>query len=130
MRHDERQICVRAVWGLLIALWATPLAAQATSIGGPVPGIRVTAPSPRITHDDRERPSNPQALYRRASNWKGAVLLGVIAGTAFGLAVATQDGDEGSDRPFSDRLSDGIVAGAIVAVPVTVIFAMLAGDGD
>jgi hypothetical protein len=44
--------------------------------------------------------------------------------------VATQDGDEGSSRDFSDRLSDGLLAGAMLAVPVTVIFAMVTGGGD
>ena len=70
------------------------------------------------------------ATVRRSGNWKGAILLGVIAGAAVGLSVASQGGDEGSNRAFSDRLSDGLVAGAIVALPVTVIFAMLAGEGS
>jgi hypothetical protein len=69
-------------------------------------------------------------LGQRKSNWKGAILLGTVAGTIFGLVVASQPGDEGSERSFSDRLSDGVVAGAMLAVPVTVIFAMLAGDDD
>lgn len=76
----------------------------------------------------REGPNLPAASFRRADRWKGAVLLGALSGTIFGVMVATQSGDEGSDRKFSDRLSDGLVAGAMLAVPVTVIFAMLAGD--
>ena len=80
--------------------------------------------------DARERPNLPAASFRRADPWKHAVLLGALSGTIFGVVVATQAGDEGSERKFSDRLSDGLVAGAMLAVPVTVIFAMLAGGGE
>ncbi|HRP08566.1 MAG TPA: hypothetical protein PLL69_08760 [Gemmatimonadales bacterium] len=65
---------------------------------------------------------------RRGGNWKGAILIGAVAGLAFGGAVASQDGDEGSDRSTGDRLKSGLLAGAMIAVPVTVIVALVTGE--
>ncbi len=99
-------------------------------IGAMVGGLfpKPPADSAVVLSDARATPNLPAANFRRADRWKGAVLLGALSGTIFGVMVATQAGDEGSDRKFSDRLSDGVVAGAMLAVPVTVIFAMVAGD--
>jgi hypothetical protein len=115
------------LFGFLLApLQDSDLHAQAHRISGPAPSTIKGSVLLRPQHG-AERLSFP-ATQRRAANWKSAIIVGALAGVVFGLTVASQDGDEGSDRPFSDRLSDGVVAGAMLAVPVTVIFAMLSGD--
>lgn len=98
------------------------------TIRGPLPGASATVIAAPETTNRSVDAGMPPTTRRQSSSWKGAILIGVIAGTAFGLTVATQAGDEGSERTFSDRLSDGLVAGAILAVPVTVIVAMLTSD--
>lgn len=111
---------------LLLAPLHTEVQAQAHRIAGPTSSSLIRSVELRSQH--RSEPLSFPSTQRRAANWKSAIIVGAVAGAIFGLTVATQDGDEGSDRPFSDRLSDGVVAGAMLAVPVTVIFAMLSGD--
>ena len=115
---------------LLLVLVLTPhqdsdLQAQAQRISGPAPSSLIGS---QLRSQHKSEGLAFPAIQRRAANWKSAIIVGAVAGVIFGLTVATQDGDEGSDRPFSDRLSDGAIAGAMLAVPVTVIFAMLSGD--
>jgi len=64
-------------------------------------------------------------LARHRSTWEGPVLAGAALGLLAGIWVASRPGDEGGKRTFGDRLSSGLVVGAIVAVPVTVIVAIL-----
>lgn len=94
---------------------------------GRIPGPAQTSMTIPVD-TDLDRAAIRPAFQRSGPSWKSAIIVGAIAGVVFGLTVAAQDGDEGSDRPFSDRLSDGLVAGAMLAVPVTVVFAMLSGD--
>ncbi len=65
---------------------------------------------------------------RSGPNWKTGVVIGVGLGVLFGVAVASWDGDEGSHRSAGDRISSGLLAAGFVAVPATVIFALLFGE--
>jgi hypothetical protein len=57
------------------------------------------------------------------------VILGAVVGVIGGIAIASMDG-ETKDRTTGDRVKSGLVGGLIIAVPVTVIFAMLSGGDD
>ena len=121
---------MRVTMLVVLGLAMVPCAASAQRIAPPT-STRVTAArAVELPPDAAASQRLPASGFRRASQWKGAILLGAVAGTVFGVMVATQAGDQGSDRRFSDRLSDGLVAGAMLAVPVTVIFALVTSDGN
>jgi len=83
-------------------------------------GISAPSVSPRAP-----RVESAQRTSRGGASWKGPVLAGAALGLLAGIWVASRPGDEGGKRTVGDRLSSGLVAGAIVAVPVTVIVAIV-----
>jgi ABC-type amino acid transport system permease subunit len=69
----------------------------------------------------------PQALARQQpGSWRSAVILGAVVAVVGGVVIANWDGE--GDRSTGDRVRSGILGGLMVAVPVTVIFALLIGE--
>lgn len=104
---------------------ATLQAPRLRVIPGPVVS-RLTVP-PRFLGDGPRQTLEPELFERGGPNWKTGVIVGATLGILVGITVASWEGDEGSDRSAGDRISSGLIAGGIVAVPATVIFALLFG---
>ncbi len=103
------------------------VSAQTTQIPGPSRTSTlpmVASPPPRLSLEAGSR----SVGVRRAASWKGAVILGVFTGAVFGLVVSQQDDEGGGDRSTGNKVKSGLLAGAMIAVPVTVIFALLTAD--
>lgn len=103
-----------------------PQAPSLRPIPGPVPSELAAAP--RFAGDGPDRTLRVELYEHGGPNWKTGVIVGATLGALFGITVASWDGDEGSDRSTGDRVSSGLIAGGIVAVPATVIFALLFGE--
>lgn len=111
----------------LVLLFSAPLQAQEVQrIPGPAAGSRIATVAGAAAM--RTHPfAVPQ--QREPGSWRSALILGAVVAVVGGIVVASMDGDT-KDRRTGDRVKSGLVGGLIIAVPVTVIFAMLSGGDD
>lgn len=112
----------------LLVLWTSvPLAAQQPQrIAGPVAGNSLVVPRTAARSRADVVPA-PALARQQPGSWRSALVLGAVAGVIGGIAIASMDGDT-KDRTTGDRVKSGVIGGLIIAVPVTVIFAMLIGE--
>jgi hypothetical protein len=112
---------------VLVILFGAALEAQEVQrIPGPVAGSRIATAA--ATAAMRTQPFAVQQ-QREPGSWRSAVILGAVVAVVGGVVVASMDGDT-KDRTTGDRVKSGVIGGLIIAVPVTVIFAMLSGGDD
>jgi hypothetical protein len=108
---------------------STSLGAQTVRIHGPANVAKLSIPRAVDGTVTRLGSLHAAQLPSKPGTWKSALIIGGITAVVAGVAIAAMPGDEGGTRTTSNRVKSGVVGGLVVAIPVTVIFVLLAGDG-
>lgn len=117
---------------ILMALFSAPVCASIAEAQAPP---RVAGPSIATAQFSAARPEASRFLSgivpgstTEATSRPSPFIIGAVAGVLGGLAVARWSGE--GDRSTGDRVEGFFVGGLLIAVPVTVVAAMLIGGDD
>lgn len=120
------------VWIVSLVAVVSPLlaggvSAQVQSIPGPPVVSRLVPAQSTARTEPLQTPAPP--AVSRSQSWLLPVAIGLTAGVLVGISYGSR-GREGGPPSTGERLRSGAMAGLVIAVPVTVVAAILLGGRE